>query len=767
MNTIGRYQLVEKLGQGGMGIVYRAFDPLLQRVVALKLIGNLEAGEEVRERFFREARAAGQLSHKNIITIHDLGEHEGQPFLAMEYLEGEDLQHRMASRQPMSVARKLELAVEICEGIEYAHDHGVIHRDIKPANIFLTAAGRVKILDFGLARLITSELTNSNMMMGTLNYMAPEQVRGERADHRSDIFSTGVVLYELFGGRRAFEGDSFGATLYKILEEVPPALRSLDANLPPELEAVVDRALEKPRDARYPHMSDMLRDLTGYRQHLMLTNSPVSGGFTSPPARVSSDPPRPPITPMIPSSGVRSSGQLAPDAPTLPATPAPVMSPLSGGGPGSAPGSAPAMPTPQPAPSPSRRPPVAVAGAIAAVLLGAFALWAITRDRPPVTPAPTAEEAAAATQQQIASQLEQASKALQAGDGAAAQRHADAVLAISPNHAEARRLRDQAQRASETVSRSLSSARERLDAGQFEEALRAAGEALSVDPANAEARRIMDDATARSRGKGAEEARARMASAKNAAIGAAASRLAAAPYNAAISAEREAASLSKRGRLAEATAKYWEASGLFRSAEIAAQTEAAARSERARAQADQKALEKRAEVQAPPAETKTAPPPASLPTNPVPATPGLPSSPVATPVPTPKAPPPPPKEPPAQPAAAPEPSPQTAIAELLDRYRAALEGRNLEAVRRLWPGMGASQESAMRNEFQNTRRIDVEIVSPQISVSGDTGTVRFVRRYRLHTVDGQAPQSESRVTMSVRRTGQTWTIAEIQFVLIR
>jgi hypothetical protein len=146
MDTIGRYQLVEKLGQGGMGVVYRAFDTLLHRVVAVKLIsGSIEAGAEPRERFFREARAAGQLSHRNIITIHDLGEHEGQPYLAMEYLEGEDLQHRLVRADRMSLSRKVELAIEICEGLEYAHARGVVHRDIKPANIFITESGTAKI----------------------------------------------------------------------------------------------------------------------------------------------------------------------------------------------------------------------------------------------------------------------------------------------------------------------------------------------------------------------------------------------------------------------------------------------------------------------------------------------------------------------------------------------------------------------------------------------------------------------------------------------
>src|SRR5687767_4783577 len=277
MNTIGRYQLVEKLGQGGMGVVYRGYDPLLERVVAVKLIGSIEADSEVRQRFLREARAAGQLSHKNIVTIYDLGEHEGQPYLAMELLEGQDLQQRMASLPPLTLPQKVELAIELCEAIEYAHQHGIVHRDIKPANIFITTAGRLKMLDFGLARIITSELTNSNMMMGTLNYMAPEQVRGERADNRSDIFSTGVVLYELLGGRRAFTGDSFGATLYKILQEIPEPLPNLDATLPPQLVAIIERALEKDASQRYQQMGEMVDELTAFRQQVLQMHSPPGG----------------------------------------------------------------------------------------------------------------------------------------------------------------------------------------------------------------------------------------------------------------------------------------------------------------------------------------------------------------------------------------------------------------------------------------------------------------------------------------------------------
>ena len=257
MQTIGRYQLLEKLGQGGMGVVYRARDTLLERTVAVKVISApIDQNAELRERFFREARAAGKLSHKNIITIHDLGEHEGQPYLAMEYLEGQDLLARMAAPQRMSLRRKVEIATEMCEGLDFAHQHGVVHRDIKPANVYITDGGTVKILDFGLARLVTSELTRSNMMMGTINYMAPEQIRGEKVDHRADIFSTAVVLYELLSGRRAFDAESFAATLYKILQEVPEPLQLIDSTLPHELIHIVECGLAKARDERYQHMSE-------------------------------------------------------------------------------------------------------------------------------------------------------------------------------------------------------------------------------------------------------------------------------------------------------------------------------------------------------------------------------------------------------------------------------------------------------------------------------------------------------------------------------
>jgi serine/threonine-protein kinase len=268
-----------------MGVVYRAFDTLLHRTVAVKVIGaQIDSNPEARERFFREARAAGLLSHKNIVTIYDLGEQDGHPFLAMEYLEGEDLQHRLSGPVKMSLSRKLDLAIEICEGLEFAHTHGVVHRDVKPANLFITKTGQLKILDFGLARLMTSQMTNSHMLMGTLNYMSPEQVRGDRADHRSDVFAVGVVMYEIFGGRKAFEGDSFASTLFKILQEAPKPLWQVDPAIPKALSDIVEHALAKPLDERHHSMASLREDLVACREYMRL----VTAAGTPAPMRLAS-----------------------------------------------------------------------------------------------------------------------------------------------------------------------------------------------------------------------------------------------------------------------------------------------------------------------------------------------------------------------------------------------------------------------------------------------------------------------------------------------
>jgi tetratricopeptide (TPR) repeat protein len=533
---------------------------------------------------------------------------------------------------------------------------------------------------------------------------------------------------------------------------------------------VVERALEKTREARYQHMSEMLADLDVYRQQLMLRDSPAFGRPASDVTRPGSDVrrlsaagPAPPMSNAAGSDGARMASNaqtFAASAAPPPATPVPASPQVVDG-----------TPSPVPVSPPVRRTPMLVAAIAAVIVLGAFATWMMRRDAPP--PAAVETQGAvpsAAAQQELTNRLDQASQALQAGDGASALRHAEAVLAIDPNHPEGRRVRDRAQQISDTVSRRLGSARDHLAAGRFDEASRAAGEALAVEPGNAEARRLMDEGAAKSAGKGVDEARTRTTRARNAATAAAAPKLAAAAYGAALSAEREAASLHGRGRHAEAMAKFWEATGLFRSAEIAAQTEAAVRTARAQSAppARPAAESTPRETSVPPAAPKPAPAPPP-PVTPEPGTSGLPlptsSLPSAPQIP-PAAPPPAAQTPPAEPSTPPV-SPTAGIKEVLDRYEAALESQSLEALKRLWPSLGGAQESAIRSEFQNANRIEVEILNPQITVTGSTATATFIRRYRLHTVDAQRPESETRTTMTLRRSGTAWTIEGMRFEAIR
>ncbi len=265
IETVGRYKIVDKIGQGGMGVVYKALDPLLQRTVAVKLIGEVAPADfESRERFLREARAAGGLAHRNIIVIHDLGEDQERLYLAMEYLVGRSLSVFLAEGRP-PLRRALEIIIDVCHGLEYAHHQEIVHRDIKPANIFVTDTGEVKILDFGLARLVSSSLTRSQALIGTVNYMAPEQVLGEQVDRRADLFAVGAVLYEMLVGRKAFESPSFANTMYRILQNEPEPIETHNPDVPADLIAVVRRALAKRPDDRYQSAGDLLRDLVVFR----------------------------------------------------------------------------------------------------------------------------------------------------------------------------------------------------------------------------------------------------------------------------------------------------------------------------------------------------------------------------------------------------------------------------------------------------------------------------------------------------------------------
>jgi tetratricopeptide (TPR) repeat protein/predicted Ser/Thr protein kinase len=262
LQTIGKYEVEKVLGRGGMGTVYQARDPVIHRTVALKtMTPGLAETPELKARFLREAQAAGGLRHQNIVTVYDLGEDRGQPYIAMEFVEGQDLEKIIQSRQPLSVEWKIDVLRQVCEGLGYAHRAGIVHRDVKPANIRVTSEGEVKIMDFGIAHLQSSTMTKSGLVLGTVHYMAPEQVEGQKIDHRADIFSVGAIAYELLAYRRPFEGDSLTQVMFHIMRADPDFTALPRTDFSPGLEAIVQRALAKPVAARYQSLDEMRDDL--------------------------------------------------------------------------------------------------------------------------------------------------------------------------------------------------------------------------------------------------------------------------------------------------------------------------------------------------------------------------------------------------------------------------------------------------------------------------------------------------------------------------
>ena len=261
----GRYEVIDELGKGAMGTVYRARDPMLHRTVAIKTVNMDLDRDEVADyeaRFYQEARAAGGLNHPNIVTIYDIGKSGTIAYMAMELLEGNELRTIMAQGKALPVGRAIDIAAQAAEGLGYAHDHDVVHRDIKPANLMISREGLVKITDFGIARMRSAEVrTQTGVVLGSPRYMSPEQVVGKRAEPRSDIFSLGVILYEMVTGKAPFAGEDVSAIMFQILNFVPPPPSSINPDAPEMLDFIVAKALAKSPGDRYASAREMASDL--------------------------------------------------------------------------------------------------------------------------------------------------------------------------------------------------------------------------------------------------------------------------------------------------------------------------------------------------------------------------------------------------------------------------------------------------------------------------------------------------------------------------
>jgi serine/threonine protein kinase len=343
LNKIGKYEVSEQIGVGGFGAVYRGRDPFIKRAVAIKTCQVND--EEIKHRFFREAELAGNLHHRNITTIYDFGIENGVPYIVQEFLTGEDLDKKIKRGEAIALSRKIEILMAIADGLDYAHDASIVHRDVKPANVRVLDDGAVKVMDFGIAKSLQSEssLTQTGITLGTSAYLAPEQIRGEPVDRRTDVFAMGTLAYELITYRKPFRGEHLSTILYKILNEPPDPLASHAPEVPPSLAAAVGRAMSKSPEDRFASMREFKRELMAIYREL--------GGRSDAYAvrEASSEPPGPSGAPAAadlettlatPSSGIGiPPGRITPPSGSLARVPAPTdATPASGAlGPGSRP----------------------------------------------------------------------------------------------------------------------------------------------------------------------------------------------------------------------------------------------------------------------------------------------------------------------------------------------------------------------------------------------------------------------------------------------
>jgi len=783
-----------------MGVVYKALDPLLERIVALKTISaQLDSEPDLRTKFFREGRSAAHLSHKNIITIYDLGEDNGMAYLAMEFLDGEDLKAKVRRKEIGSLDKRLLIMFEVCTGLSHAHGRQVIHRDIKPANVFITSSGQVKILDFGLARVMSADTTRTGATPGSPSYMSPEQVRGEKLDHRTDIFSAGALLYELLTFRRPFEGESIGSTIFSILHHEPEPPSKVDPALPHQLDAIVAKALAKNPEERYQSVQEMMSALRDCSPQLRSLALPEPGGDDAE---------------TISLTGIDTASSTV----SLPGGTPDLLGSIRIEPPAARVESIPASATAH-----RRRNRLAYLVAACLVLsLTAASVWRIGRKTQasvtrtdsaaaqtslPAGSSPGRDAAGRARAPLVPAGVTRPAAPAQGLQQAGGARTPDASH-VEPNfpgtpsgrQGSPAPPRGEAERAN-IVARGIQQTKLLIDQGRYKEASDGLREVLRTAPADPEALRLAAQLGGYAK-KNADDARGQMMESKHKAEAAAAGQFAAKSFEGAQNREASARASYDAGQFADAAAGFFESSSLYLSAALEAGTEKAASESRVklseqerqrtlqRQQADvSRSLYEQERLDAVKADVETMAPllyqdavqtavgarakwdredyegskadfekaadamrrakgaardaakklePPAVAVNPKPASP-------------------------AAPAPAQADNSQQAISAVLQQYAASLQSKDLHALRSIWPSLGGQQERALQEEFKNAREIQVRFSGIEIKVAGDDAVATARRTYTLLTVDGQKLQTETRTVVDLRRNGKVWLIDNIRF----
>jgi serine/threonine protein kinase len=541
---IGKYRIVGEIGRGTMGEVYKAYDPVLKRNVALKTLAiRVGPADEALERFQREAQAAALLNHPNIVTIYDFGEEDGLLYMAMELLDGMDLRDAIDRDELKTLEEKLDILDPVLAALDYAHAKGVVHRDVKPANIHIGRNRQIKIMDFGLARVSTSEMTQEGIVLGTPNYMSPEQALGDKVDGRSDLFSAGAVLYELLTGHKPFEADSTPSVLFQVVHKQPPPVRRWAPDTPSPLVTVVNRALDKDRARRYATGAEMRAALAAARQ-----------AVPAPPVMV---PPPIPSRVAGPASGSFPAWQQGEEPPPVPPrprqpTPRPMTSPPS------------LRTVPPPWASAERRSgstlaSLAVGSGLALLLLaGALAtLW--LRSRPAPRPAPNATsgsaQVGALTQALLEKTVQLAQRELDDKNYQAAAKQAESALELSKADSRATRIAREARGRLREIDAATAEARRLLDGGDTDGASRQLSHLLELDPRHPAAAELSARLNTVFRAQ-ADQAASSMRQARASALGGGVSEGALRVGDDAV---READTLFATGEFADATRTYLEA----------------------------------------------------------------------------------------------------------------------------------------------------------------------------------------------------------------